>query len=146
MTASVTAVSDQLDMQEFMPDSFRKNWYGTEDMPQSAEVVPCVSLGSILQTFSISHIDFFSLDVEGAELEVLRTLDLSALHFKVIVVEQDGLNTTKDEAVRELLLAHNFELYVNKALRETIAGSRNDWFVNKHFKPSKAHDVASTLS
>ncbi len=121
-----------------MPDSFRRNWYGTEVMPQTAEAVPCVSLGSILQTFSISHIDFFSLDVEGAELEVLRTLDLSAVRFNIIVVEQDGLDPTKDEAVRELLLAHDFELYVDEALRETVAGSRNDWFVNKHFKPSKA--------
>ena len=125
-------------MQESMPDSFRRTWYDSEDMPQMAEAVPCVSLGSILQTFSISHIDFLSLDVEGAELEVLHTLDLSALHFNVIVGEQDGLNSTKDEAVRELLLANNFELYVDEALRETIAGSQNDWFVNKHFKPSKA--------
>ena len=94
-------VINHFDTQEFMSEKFRKSWYGTTDiMPQGAEAVPCVALGSILQTFGISHVDFFSLDVEGAELEVLHTLDLSAVHVNFIAIEQDGSNPTKDEAVR----------------------------------------------
>lgn len=126
--------------QEFMAESFQKRWYGTDILPEDAEVVPCVSLGSILRTFGLSQIDFFSLDVEGAELEVLRTLDLSALHFNVIAIEQDGQNPIKDQAVREYLLADNYDLYDAHISDDTyaLAGSRNDWFVNKRFRPSKA--------
>ena len=112
------------------------HWYGTDVMPEDAEVVPCVALGSILSTFGVSHIDFFSLDVEGAELEVLQTLDLSAVHVNVIVIEQDGRNPAKDEAVRQKVLAHNFKL--DESMKDTRAGARNDWFINKHFRRSEA--------
>ena len=137
-TAQVTAVA--LYVQEFMAESFQRRWYGTDIMPEDAEVVPCVSLGSILRSFGLSRVDFFSLDVEGAELEVLRTLDLSALQFNVIAIEQDGQNPTKDEAVRDYLLADNYELYVGDPTSDpyALAGSRNDWFINKHFRPSEA--------
>ena len=126
--------------QEFMAESFQKRWYGTDILPEDSEVVPCVSLGSILRTFGLSQVDFFSLDVEGAELEVLRTLDLSSLHFNVIAIEQDGQNPTNDQAVREFLLADNYELYNDDISNDAyaLAGSRNDWFVNKRFRPSKA--------
>ena len=60
----------------------------------------CLPLLSTPGHFNITHIDFFSLDVEGAELEVLKTLDLSAVHISVLVVEQDGTNPEKDGAVR----------------------------------------------
>ena len=124
-------------LQEFMSENFRKGWYGTTDvMPEGAEVVPCVALGSILQTFGISHIDFFSLDVEGAELQVLHTLDLSSVHINVMVIEQDGSNPTKDEEVRQKLLANNFHL--DESMKSTRAGARNDWFYNKHFRRSEA--------
>ena len=119
-----------------MAEGFRTQWYGTHVMPEGAETVPCVTLASILNTFGISHIDFFSLDVEGAEAEVLDTLDLTALHINVIVVEADGHNPSKDEAVRQRLLAHNFVR--DESVRGTEAGRRNDWFVNKRFRRSEA--------
>ena len=120
-----------------MSEAFRQHWYGTTDtMPQGAEVVPCVAMGSILQMFGIFHIDFFSLDVEGAEFEVLQTLDLSAVHINVIVVEQLGLDPAKEQAVRQKLLASNFQ--IDTSMKDTKAGARNDWFVNKHFRRSEA--------
>ena len=69
----------------------------------------CVPLGVILREASVKHVDFFSLDVEGAELNVLRTVDWDAVTFGVLLVEQDGKNTTKDNAVRELLRAKGYE-------------------------------------
>jgi len=47
---------------------------------------------------------------EGAELEVLKSLDFSAVRINVIAVEQDASSPEKDEAVRTLLLANGFEL------------------------------------
>ena len=45
----------------------------------------------------------------------------------------DGSNTKKDEAVRELLAANHFEQ--DKAMKNTKAGLRNEWFVGKMFRP-----------
>ena len=77
---SLNVTAPLLNKQGSMPHSFRRRWYGSEDVPQSAEMVPCMSSGPILQTFSIPHIDLFSLDVGGAKRGVPHTLDLSALH------------------------------------------------------------------
>jgi FkbM family methyltransferase len=50
-------------------------------------IVQTTTLNSILETQDVKTIDFFSLDVEGYELEVLRGLDLKKYCPKVILVE-----------------------------------------------------------
>ncbi len=52
-----------------MSPEFRQAWIGNALSPD-AVTVPCVPLRDILRRFGMTHIDFFSLDVEGAELEV----------------------------------------------------------------------------
>ena len=68
----------------------------------------CTPLSTILREAGVNHVDFFSLDVEGAELIVLQTIDWSAVTFGVLMVELDGKNQTKDVKVRELLRAKGF--------------------------------------
>ncbi|CAE8620762.1 unnamed protein product [Polarella glacialis] len=46
---------------------------------------PCKPMAWYLQ--SVSHVDFFSLDVEGSELEVLETIDFRAVTIEVFMVE-----------------------------------------------------------
>ena len=120
-----------------MSPEFRRQWYGSEDaIPEGATVTSCLPLQSILRHFNITHIDFFSLDVEGAELEVLKTLDLSAVHINVIVVEQDSTNPGKDEAVRQLLSANGFA--IDEQISSGSGFGRNDWFVHESFQPFEA--------
>ena len=54
------------------------------------------------------HVNLFSLDVEGAELVVLKTIDWSSTKFDVLLVELDGKNGTKDDEVRALLRARGY--------------------------------------
>jgi len=73
--------------------------------------VPCRPLGSMLWDLAkhtgIYHVDFFSLDVEGSELVVLETNDWRVpVHY--FMVEMDGRNATKDEAVRQLLYRRSY--------------------------------------
>ncbi|KAG1666481.1 hypothetical protein FOA52_004863 [Chlamydomonas sp. UWO 241] len=116
---------------EFMGDSFVKQWH-----PILADLLPaeraahshvsaimCVPLPSLLEHTSIKHFNFWSLDVEGGELQVLNAVDFNKLTFDVIVVEADGHNAEKDEAVRDLLESNGYEF------DEHIAS--NDWFVRK---------------
>lgn len=50
-------------------------------------VVQCIPLSSIFTLAGVKHVNFFILDIEGAELEALRTIDFSAVTFDVLVVE-----------------------------------------------------------
>ena len=55
----------------------------------------------------ITHVDVFSLDVEGAELAVLETMDwgVGVDHW---VIELDARTPDKDQGVRDILKAHGF--------------------------------------
>merc|ERR550525_1212298 len=55
--------------------------------------VPCKPLGDILHESNITRIDFFSLDVEGSELRVLRTMD-GAVPVCVWLIETNQMETT----------------------------------------------------
>jgi FkbM family methyltransferase len=61
--------------------------------PDSKEVasvrVPCVPLSELLRRNNVRRINFLSLDVEGAELKVLQTVDWSALQVDVLMVEAE---------------------------------------------------------
>jgi len=49
--------------------------------------VNCFPLNSIMAAINVSHVDYLSLDVEGPELEILRTVDWTRLHIDVMTVE-----------------------------------------------------------
>jgi hypothetical protein len=55
--------------------------------------VPCFSLHTILSALNISQVDYFSLDVEGSEMDVLNSIDFNRIDFKTITVEHFFLNS-----------------------------------------------------
>lgn len=60
--------------------------------------VPCNPLADILHALAIEHIDFFSLDVEGAEVQVLKSISWSKLSIGVMVMEElQGRGHKEDE-------------------------------------------------
>ena len=71
--------------------------------------INCVHLGDLLRQRNVSKVDLFVLDVEGAELEVLRTLRLHEIPIHFFLIELDGKSPAKDAAVRCLLREHAYE-------------------------------------
>jgi hypothetical protein len=79
--------------------------------------VPCRPLSDMLEEYGVKRINFFSLDVEGAELKVLETFDFGKVKIDVLMVEADFMtdaqknlgeevkseNQKKVEAVRALV-------------------------------------------
>jgi FkbM family methyltransferase len=66
--------------------------------------VPCSTLASLLEQHQIRHIDVFFLDVEGAELLVLETIDWDKVQIDILVVEMSyGSDLTKNDKIRNLL-------------------------------------------
>ncbi|CAB9520364.1 expressed unknown protein [Seminavis robusta] len=101
---------------EFASHAFRQTWWGStnlEDFKQH-QVIPvqCTPMAELLKQHAhhIRHYDLLSLDVEGAELEVLQSIDFITVGFGVIVVEADSRNIPKDQAVRELLHAQGYRM------------------------------------
>ena len=47
----------------------------------------CAVLNHLLQELGVSHVDYFSLDVGGAEMFVLESIDFSTITFDVFTIE-----------------------------------------------------------
>jgi len=52
--------------------------------------VQCFPLMSILDALNIHHIDYLSLDVEGSEIQILRTVNWRKLTVDVLTIEYNG--------------------------------------------------------
>ena len=84
-----------------------KGTKGTAAVTKDGDVtVPCRPLADMLEANGLRHVHFFSLDVEGAELQVLQTIDFQKVSFDVIMVETTmlpGYDTSKVDQVRQLM-------------------------------------------
>lgn len=59
----------------------------TRSSGANAVSVNCFPLSAITSALGISHVDYLSLDVEGPEVDILRTIDWTRLRIDVITVE-----------------------------------------------------------
>ncbi len=57
----------------------------------SFEIIPvrCYNINKLLLDNNITHVDYLSLDIEGGELEVLKSIDYSKIDIDVIDVENN---------------------------------------------------------
>lgn len=76
--------------------------------PVHIEIVDCVSMNSILKRAHVDHVNFFILDVEGGEFEVLETISWKHTTFDVICVETEKINRPQgfEEKVTNFMLKH----------------------------------------
>ena len=72
------------------------------------------------------YFDFFSLDVEGGELAVLKGIDFEKLGFGVIVVECHGTMPAQDFAICDLLNKAGYIIFGRDKM--------NCWFRNSQFE------------
>jgi FkbM family methyltransferase len=57
--------------------------------------VPCFPLNSILDAMNVKEVDFFNLDVEGVELDILKTIQFNDILIKVKILGLNKLFTKK---------------------------------------------------
>jgi FkbM family methyltransferase len=111
---------------EFTTEAYRNRWWKNVTLEDTIPI-QCSPLTNILQEHapSYSFFDVFSLDVEGAEFQVLSSLDLNKIQFGVVIVENDTNNPRKNLAVEALLQSNGY--FLLKRL------GNNDIFVNNDF-------------
>lgn len=99
---------------------------------RSLPVVKCLPLTSILQSVGAYHTNFFVLDVEGAEMSILSSVDWSRFSFDVLCIEKQFLDEA-DDAIKLFLFDRNYTFW---ALVPEQNG-QNNWFVRRGFQPSQ---------
>ncbi|MEM7704774.1 MAG: FkbM family methyltransferase [Pseudomonadota bacterium] len=70
--------------------------------------VPVMTLNQILAENDLKHVQFCSIDTEGAEREVLSAIDFDRFRIDVLAVENSGMKA--ETGVRDLLEAAGYEL------------------------------------
>ena len=83
-------------------------------VPATAYAVRCTPISALLKATGFDAIDFWSLDTEGSELDVLRGMDWS-VPVSVILVE------SRNPKIHELLTDKGFERHrPRRPLKDTI--------------------------
>ncbi len=107
-----------------------KNLYGVKAVAK----VPARTLESIFDEFNIKKVDFFSLDVEGYELEALRGIDFTKVDISYILVEVN-LKEYSLEAMDSYLAQFGYKKGINlSGFTEEMNGwdgSHNDYLYAK---------------
>ena len=112
---------------EFMSAAHKDVWFpGLSDISH-LPTISCWPLAQLLRKFGICHIDFWILDVEGSELDVLKSVDWTSIQIDVLCIEADGTNLMKEAAVQELLISKGYNYYGHVDI--------NDWFARADFLP-----------
>lgn len=95
-----------------------------------AHPIYCLPMNKVLKTLNISKINLFVLDIEGGELEVLKSINFKQIIFDVLCIETEKINRPDNyiEQIHDLLGENNYELVFQKG--------RNSWFKHKKFIPS----------
>lgn len=115
---SLSAISGIVDT---LSEGHFKNWFDNEknsDIQQICALMEPVSLTEIIKTSGVDHIDFFSLDVEGHELNVLRSYDFSIPIYLILIECLDQANPNEIE-ISNLLKKNGFIL-VDKIAHNNI--------------------------
>lgn len=69
--------------------------------------VDCYTLNELLRAHAITKVDYLTIDVEGAELKILESIDFNEVEISIIGVE----NNYGDERIKQLLSKKGFDLH-----------------------------------
>lgn len=95
---------------------------------QRKNIVPCGPLGPVIEDIFAGggHVNFFSLDVEGAELEVLNTIDFKKVQIDVMMIEIENRLCKarkfceKRDKVRKKMQAEGYTMYKEVIMKSDI--------------------------
>lgn len=116
-------------IEKHMTETFKNNWH----KHSNSYFIETEQFSNLFEKHNIKYIDFFSLDVEGGELDVLQTIDFNKVNIYIFCIELDGHNKEKDEKCREILKNNNFvfkdKLFINEF-----------WINNNYYRKDKLFD------
>jgi FkbM family methyltransferase len=95
-------------------DHKTKRFKVSDDDIESIDI-KCLTFKELTDKYSISHIDKLQIDVEGAEYEILNSINYKKTHIDKILFESKHFDGTfkegkKLELIKEKLILNNYEL------------------------------------
>jgi hypothetical protein len=111
-------------------------------LPEGVTIVEiaCLPLQKVFDFAMVTHVNFFVLDIEGGELDVLHSIDWHRTTFDVICVETDKQHRSEG-------YAHHVTHFLNQRGYTLVhEDRRNSWYVHSGlmnrdaFEPSKRPD------
>lgn len=106
------------------------DWNCPEQKSLTITPVSCLPIARVLNKAQVRHINFFILDVEGAEISVLSGIDFTRFTFDIIVIEKTHFK--------------QLQLFFSQLEYDLVAErGRNYWFKHKNYEPHGRAEVAS---
>ena len=103
--------------------------FGTKDLKKKK--IKTTTLSNLLKKEKISKIDFMNIDIEGHELEVLKTFNFKHFDIKVICIEivnydfySKSIKINKNEIVK-ILKKNNYTLKFNTVVNYIFVKNKN---------------------
>ena len=108
---------------------FIKNAFGTKDLKKKK--IKTTTLNKLLKKEKISKIDFMNIDIEGHELEALKTFNFKHFNIKVICIEivnydyySKSIKINKNE-IFKILKKNNYTLKFNTVVNYIFIKNKN---------------------
>ena len=94
--------------------------------------VHCYPLSKILHHVNLTHINYFILDTEGSELEILKTILWDRIRFDIVTIETE-------KSMRPLFYTENITAYMSeRGYVHLMNKGRNSWYKHRDFDISSA--------
>ncbi|XP_059484884.1 uncharacterized protein LOC132202164 isoform X2 [Neocloeon triangulifer] len=73
-------------------------------------VIFCTPITTLMLALNISKVDYFSLDIEGSEFEVLRTIDFEKFEISTLTVEHQHLNQSGKADMKKYMEDRGYQI------------------------------------
>ena len=90
--------------------------------------LPCFTLDIIIKYFKLKQPDYLKIDVDGAELEILKGSKVTLKKVKSILIEVDNSDLLKKDKITEILIKNQFKIeFETKAINLNIGTQNQIW-------------------
>jgi FkbM family methyltransferase len=108
--------------------------YQDSHKTKTNQTIPLVTINDLIKNNFVSYPDFISIDVEGSDLDVLKTLDFDIYPIPVICVRtclySNNLIIRKNVTIIDFMLTKNYEIYADTYVNTIFV--HKDWFYKKN--------------
>ena len=93
--------------------NFLKDHHNLKENEIIVKKIKTKKLNTVLDDYNLDKIDFFNIDIEGHELEVIKTIDFDKIKIKYMcieMIEHNHLSIEYSKKIRDILINNKFDM------------------------------------